>query len=623
MIISINWLKELVDFKENAKQIAEILTDLGLESNPIDTNNISVEITANRGDCLSILGIARELSAKLNSPLKLPDSKIDESEITEKLSLNLSDEVKKLTPRFSYRIISDIKIGPSTKEIVEKIESYGFRSINNVVDITNLIMIELGQPMHAFDFDKLKGELKLRLSKDNEKIITLDGKEHTLKEGSLVGESNGKLVDLVGIMGGFYSEVDASTKTIVLQAAIFDPVNIRKTSKYLNHTTDASYRYERGVDQAITIESLNRAANLILQTCNAKVGKIENLEFAPIEKRKIVYNVEKINALLGVNFSQGEIKQSLEKLGFTVEDDIAFVPSWRLHDIYIWQDLAEEVLRLNGYDKLKAENLIQTKPKDNSEFTYKESIKDKLINLGFSETLSYSFISRKDLEIFSLNKNELTKIEKPLSLDFEYFRPALYINVLKQIAKNPWFSSVLFFEIGHTILANKEEEKLIVMVADKDGCKILEEAIKTLRIETKIIEIDSKITANFKIKKPVHYFETELPRPENQKYQFVDLPITKAKMPSAFPPAQIDLAFIAAKDLNSNKVELFLNNQENVVLAELFDEFESDKFGKDKKNIAYHLWIEKSNTALSEKEIAEIRQKIIDKASIEFSLTLR
>ncbi|MDD3773949.1 MAG: phenylalanine--tRNA ligase beta subunit-related protein, partial [Patescibacteria group bacterium] len=305
MKISLSWLREFVDFKENASEIADFLSGLGLESEKIDEENINVEITANRGDALSILGLAREISAKLNLPLNLPKPKIEAKKNDYNFKLNFSDEAKKIVPRFTYRILKNIKIGPTPPSLVKKIESYGFRSINNVVDITNLVMIELGQPMHAFDAGKINYNLNLRLSTADEKIITLDGKEHTLKEGSLVGEdNNGRLIDLCGIMGGFYSEVDEKTTNIILQAAIFDPINIRKTSKYLNHTTDASYRYERGVDQDQTILALDRATELILQSSSGEIGKIADIENQKIEKRIITANYDKINNLLGIEFTR-------------------------------------------------------------------------------------------------------------------------------------------------------------------------------------------------------------------------------------------------------------------------------------------------------------------------------
>jgi phenylalanyl-tRNA synthetase beta chain len=625
MKININWLKELVDFKETASQIAEILTGLGLESEEIDVNIISVETTANRGDCLSMLGLARELSAKLNLPFQLPESKIKISVNNQKLSLKINEDSKKFVPRFSYRIINGIKIGPSPKKIVEKIESYGFRPINNVVDITNLIMIELGQPLHAFDAKKLGGALNLRLSSDGEKILTLDGKEHTLKAGSLVGENQaGKLVDLCGIMGGFYSEVDVKTTNIILQAAIFDPINIRTTAKYLNHTTDASYRYERGVDQAMTLFSLDRATDLILKTAKGQAAEIEDLIIQPLEKRKIKFDFNKINKLLGTKFSDVKIKQSLEKLGFKISNDqIAIVPSFRLHDIYFWQDLAEETLREIGYSNLKPEILPQTKAITNQKFSQKEFVKDTLAGLGFSETLSYSFISRNDLALFNLDKNKLVKIKKPLSLENEYFRPSLYLNVLKQVTKNPWFSEVKFFEIGRVVDLNKEEEKLTVLVAGKNAQKELQGVAKALGIATEILEINPSITQKLKIKKPVFYFEIPILKLENNEYQFKILSLIKVKTPSNFPPAQIDLAFIADKSINASEIEKFLNKQENIILAELFDEFASDKFGKDKKNIAYHLWLEKMDGALSEIEIKQITDKIVSSVNFKFSTNLR
>jgi phenylalanyl-tRNA synthetase beta chain len=628
MKIKISWLKELVNFKQNAAELAEIFSELGLEAEIIDEENILVEVTANRGDCLSMLGLARELSAKLNLSLDLPKVSVEESEIKTNFKVIFSDEAKKLVPRYTYRILKNIKIGPSPADWIKKLESYGFRSINNVVDATNLVMIELGQPMHAFDADKLNGSLNLRGSAAGEKILTLDGKEHTLKIGSLVGENNdGKLVDLCGIMGGFYSEVDEKTHNIVLQAAIFDSVSIRTTSKYLNHTTDASYRYERGVDQAQTSLALDRSSELILKT-GGEAGRGVDLENQKIEERQIKVEYSKINDLLGINFTIAEINQNLEKLGFKIlnSDNKNFsvqVPSFRLHDIYFAVDLAEEVLRLSGCDKLIPGNLADKKAKNNNYFNYKENLKDQLAQNGFSETLSYSFISRDDVGIFDLKKEELVKIKKPLSVEFEYFRSYLCINVLKQVARNPWFSEVKLFEIGRVADINQEEEKLVVMLAQKNGQAELEKIVEKLGLKVEIKEVSQKILDQFKIKKPVCYFEVKLNKEIKENCSYQILSFAKTKIPSNFPPSVIDLAFITNEKINASEIENFLNGQDNVILAELFDEFKSDKFGVNKKNLAYHLWLEKKDGALSEQEIRIIREQIIEAVNSKFITTLR
>lgn len=628
MKININWLKEFVDFKEGANEIAKILSNLGLEAEIVDEQTLNVEVTANRGDCLSIFGLAREISAKLDLPLNSPKPEIKEISGSGKLNINFSAEAKKLIPRYTYRILKNIKIGPTPVDLVKKLESYGFRSINNVVDITNFVMIELGQPMHAFDLDKLKNKLKLRLSKEGEKIITLDGKEHILKAGILIGEDkNNKLVDLCGIMGGFYSEVDEKTRNIVLQAAIFDPINIRTTSRYLNHTTDASYRYERGVDQNLALLALNRATELILKISGGEAGRVEDLENKKIEHRIIKIDNLKINNLLGTNFSAKEMKESLEKLGFKIiESDNNFsvqVPSFRLYDIYFAVDLGEEILRLNGYDKIKPANLTKIIKKPNNYFSYKENLKDKLAKVGFSETLSYSFISRQDVPLFDLSENDLVRIKKPMSHEFEFFRPALYINVLKQVARNPWFNEVKFFEIGRVATDNFEEERIVVMSAQKDGRKELEKIAQDMGLKVSITQVLSKITQQLKIKKPVFYFEFKLDDQIDKSFSYTKLPLKKAKTPSIFPPAQIDLAFITDEKVESNEIEEFLNKQENVILAEVFDEFKSDKFGAHKKNLAYHLWLEKKDGALSENEIKQITDKIVNLVNSKFSTALR
>jgi len=644
MEISLSWLKELARIGKTTEEVQNILVDLGIETEIKTKDILEIEINPNRGDCLSILGIARELSAKLGKPISLPKTQIKESDLGLKLDLNISKDAQKLIPRFTYRIIKGIKIGPSPKEIVEKLESYGFRSLNNVVDITNLVMIELGQPLHAFDWKKIGGKLALRLAKKGEKVLTLDGKERNLPEGALIAEDDtGKITDLAGIMGGFYSEVDEKTETIVLQAAIFDPISIRKTSKFLNHTTDASYRYERGVDFAMTKKALDRATDLILKIAGgeaglptealprrqaglAKAGKVEDLKFKPLEKRIIALDPEKLNYLLGNNFSKEEMKEALEKFGFKVlENEILkiTVPSFRLYDIYFWQDLAEEVLRFKGYSSLPSENLTPQKSLLNLNFKFKENLKDILIDLGFSETLSYSFISDKDLRTFNLNKKDLLKIKNPLSKEFAFFRPNLEINLLKQVAKNPWFKNINFFEIGDIYFRGEEKEKIIILSTSRSQLEKNLEKLKKWGFDSEINQVSQKILDQLKIKKEVYFLEMDLVYPESGDFKFKDLKIQSCKIPSSFPPAQIDLAFVVDQELDSKIIEEEILKNPQAILTELFDEFKSSKFGKNKKNIAYHLWIEDKNKALSENDIENISQDIVKNIEDKFQAKLR
>lgn len=299
MKVSLNWLKDYIDIDKTPEELAEDLSLFGHEAEvdrPERSRGISsdaiidLEITPNRGDCLSILGIAREVSAMYNTKLKYSTSKLRSIVVTN-LDKKIEVEIEKpeICPRFTARIIDNIKIGESSKQIQERLTTYGFRPINNIVDITNYVMVATGQPLHAFDYDKIKdGVMNIRQAKKGEEVKTLDGQNRVLDDGAIVIEDDEKIYDLAGIMGGIKSEVDENTKTIILQGAIFDPILIRKTSKYLNHVTDASYRYERGVDFEGTITGVDLAAEMIKESCpEAKVGELIDQKLKSYEVMKL------------------------------------------------------------------------------------------------------------------------------------------------------------------------------------------------------------------------------------------------------------------------------------------------------------------------------------------------
>jgi len=629
MLISLSWLKEFVDFELNAEDTAQLLCGLGLETEVKNDNLLDIEITPNRGDCLSVLGVAREIAAKLGKNLHLPKPKIKEESEDLAFDLRFSAKAKERTFRYTYRVVRDIKVQASPKWIQDKLISYGFRPINNIVDITNLVMIELGQPLHAFDFEKLGGTLFLRTAKKGESLITLDGKERKLSKDILVAEDKkGRLTDLCGIMGGFYSEVSENTKTIILQSAVFDPITIRLASKKLRHQTDASYRYERAVDFLITKLALDRATELILAASGGRALPAKDLVFREPQKEKIDFSLQQLNNLLGSSFSANEVGEILERLNFVVQKNgVNFsvqAPSYRWFDIKYWQDIAEEVLRVKGYDSLPSEALSSTTKPANPEFSFKEFFKDKLAALGFSETLSCSFISRQDKDIFSFSKP--LKIKNPLSIENEYFRPVLLVNLLKQVAGNPWFSEVKFFEIGRVADKKGEAEHLIVLVAKKKGRKEIEKAQKelsSLGIKTKIEEVSQSILQKLKIKKPVFYLETALVPAKRKKVDFILPKIIKVKTPSSFPPAQIDLSFIVSCQVKAEEIEKTLGSHPRVILVELFDEFQSEKFGKNRKSVAFHLWLEHPKRALKEKEIVEIMESLAQDVEKKFTAQWR
>jgi phenylalanyl-tRNA synthetase beta chain len=628
MKISYNWLKDYVDIQKSPAELADDLSLFGHGVESIekigDDYVLDLEITPNRGDCLSILGIAREIAALHNSKINT-DSLIvssigvfDEFNLSKKINVQIVDPV--ICPRFTARVIDRIKIGESPKWMQEKLQSYGFRPINNIVDITNFVMIELGQPLHAFDYDKIKnGLMRIRKARKNEEVITLDGVKRILNEGAIIIEDDEKIYDLAGIMGGKNSEVDDNTKTIILQGAIFDPVLIRRTSKELHHVTDASYRYERGVDFKGTTAAVERAASLIGQTSSGcQIGQMIDIQSQKFEPLKIEFSAKQINHLLGTNFSEKEITHYLERLGFKVSSCLAEVPSWRVRDVKIWQDLAEEVARLYGYQKIKKTILSRQPPaQENKEWEREQKIKDCLTNFGFTEVESYPYLSTKDLENAELDPKNCLEIKNPLSVETQFLRPDLLPSILKQIAKNPWSPQIKIFEIG-TIFRKSGEEKQIAIASTIK--------VKVGQIDLK--EVKPQILDKFKIRKKVYLqvmdldnFAKKVSLPNSYKIEF---PNIQYRPISAFPPVVFDLAIIVDQGTTEEKVEEIIKKTSPLVYyLELFDIYVGPQIPKGKKSLAYHITLSSYDHTLTTEQIKNVRQKIISNLKEKLNASIR
>jgi len=628
MKISYEWLKDYVEIVKTPEKLAKDLSLFGHEVESVekigDDYVLDFEITPNRGDCLSILGLAREIAALYKTKLQITNYEVKTEKIDKKIDVKIVNP--QLCPRFTARIIDNITIGESPKRMQGKLATYGFRPINNIVDITNFAMVATGQPLHAFDYDKIQnGLMNIRQAKKGEEVMTLDGQNRVLNEGAIIIEDEEKIYDLAGIMGGINSEVDDKTKTIVLQGAIFDPILIRKASKYLNHITDASYRYERGVDFEKTIAGVDMAASLIKESCpEAKIGELIDIKSKKPRACKIEHDMAKVNKLLGTNIQEKEAQDYLTRLGFKINDNIVFVPSFREYDVKIWQDLAEEIARVYGYNNLAKNNLDKEKAKENEEFIKTEYIKDILANLGFVEIYSYSFIDQAKIPVLGYKIEELVQIEKPLSPETEYLRPSLLGSLLNVIAKNPWAPEVNIFEIEKVFTPSGEKLQLGLASTGKKA-ELLWKAIETLNLKTDALVVEKKLLDKYKIRRPVNYalFSLDDVNIASNKYT-LDISHNKYHPISRYAPTVRDLAFIVEKDIDtSNIIEEISKNDGRILLVELFDEFVSEKFGPNKKNVAFHIWLQEKDQPMKDEDIEEILKKIISVVADKFGGKLR
>lgn len=598
---------------------------------------IDLDVTANRGDCLSHIGVAREIAAFENSSSKkepITLSKTDPAHTSSKISVEVKNP--DLCPQYLARVITGVKIGPSPKWMQDRLIACCAKPINNVVDVTNYILLDLGHPMHAFDWKKItNSKIVFRNAKKNEDIVTLDGEIRHLDCEMLVIADSEKAVAIAGIMGGKNSEVDVSTETIVLEAAEFDRKSIRKTAKSLGLSTEASYRFERGIDSGAIEYAINKAADLIVQTAGGKIlqGIVKSGE-KPI-RNDIVIKYEKISQLLGEKIEPDLANHTLRHLGFTINDNIAVVPTWR-HDVSIWQDLAEEIGRVIGYNKIKPVALPKTKLAEKTKYYFLEKIKDSLAMAGYTETMNYPFLSEADVVTANLKSKRLLEIANPMQPEYKYLRASLIPGLLKNIAKNPSFDPIQIFEFGHVYSKTGENINLAVATAGKSSSShtttvndIIAEIGGSKSI--KISEFSRDGLQQYKIKKPqVIISEINLTQVlEKRKIdQNLNLKISKNDVVyrgvSKYPAITRDLAFIVDKKIDAKNIsDEIYSLSELVNRVELFDEFASNKFGVDKKNIAYHIYLQSPEKTLRDSEALEITGNIIKQVEKKFKAILR
>lgn len=633
MKISYNWLKDYVDVDKTPQELANDLSMFGFAKESIDKVGsdtvLDLEINPNRGDVLSILGIAREIAALYNLKIKSTTYELQSKGIDKNIKVKITEP--KICPRFTARIIENIKIKDSPLWLKERLATYGFRPISNIVDITNYVMIATGQPIHAFDFEKINaGQMEITQAKGDEELMTLDGQNRILPAGALIIRDSQKIYDLAGIMGGSNSEVDNKTKTIVLQGAIFDPVLIRRTSKKLNHLTDASYRYERGVDYEGTIFGVDMAAQLIYKTCpDAKIGNLIDIKSQQPKDVKISLNLDKINKLLGTDLSLEKAKEYLERLNFQIAASgnllAISVPSYRQYDVKIWQDLAEEIARIYGFNKIKSRSFKQAAiPETNKDWLKREIVKDILKDLGFTEVMSLSFIDKEKIELLGFKTSDCQEVQNPLSEETRFLRPTLVSSLLDLIAKNPWSPEIAIFEVGK-ILKKYGEKWQVGMATVGNSENFLMEAMKRLSCQGEIISLNQEILDFYKIRRPVKVLIFDLEGIEIKKPSIKeDFGKICYREISKYPPTVRDLAFIVHQDILAKDIQNeIIKTSQKILLVELFDEFESDKFGKDNKNVAFHVWLEDLSKPMAEEDVNLIIKSIIKKTEEEFKAKIR
>ena len=697
MKIQLDWLKEYVDFDVSTEKLGQLLTMAGLEieaqetvklGDGTKTEVLELNVTPNRGYCLSYFGVAREVAALMNKNYKYPDY---ESELKKNWGPNLVEEkltvdnrAPELCLRYSGMVIEDVKIGPSPKWLVDRLTAIGLRSVNNIVDITNFVLMEYGQPLHAFDKDLLDGsEIIVRHAAKNEAFTSLDGIELKLDEDTLVIADTSKAIALAGIMGGANSQVKETTRNIILESASFDSVIVRKGSKKYGLRSDSSIRFERGVDIKGVIAAQTRAALLIKKLAGGIIskGRVDVCPL-PLPNKVIFLRVSRLNEVLGCSLSVDHIENLLFRLGTKAskqKDCESFsvgIPSFRpflTREI----DLIEEVARLNGFDKIEVTSpSAKISPvRLTSKQLAIRNVKNLLSHTGFSEVLTYSFIgetiAKQFQSAFSRNcEINAIALKNPISSDMAVMRPSLLPGLIHSLIRN--FSKgqkhVKIFEFGNVFINSKEnryEERMVFagLIAGTHGNNVWEQTgssydyfdLKgTLDSVTRFLKLN--LTEQPRSERPFMlagknvrlmangqdcgYFGGlsssvvrlyELPRHCIVFELDFDILIHSCSKKASFfplpkfPETFRDISILIDKTVASGEVMSKISQIGEPLLSkvELYDHFEGKRVQEGKKSLTYALTFQSSERTLVDEEINPIFDKMVKTLWSQFGATLR
>lgn len=634
---------------------------------------IEFEVTSNRPDCLSMEGIAREAAVALKTNFKVPEIKYSEKIGDTQEEARVVVEDPQLCPRYCARVVRNVKIGPSPRWMRRRLAAAGVRPINNIVDITNYVMLELGQPMHAFDLDKIKDStIIIRRAKEGEKLVTLDKQERILTENMLVIADPEKAIGLAGVMGGYNTEVTSDTRNVILESANFDKASIRLTSKALGLRSEASIRFEKGLDIINAERAIDRAAQLIEELGAGEVveGKIDVCNVS-LDPRILEIEWKRINALLGLDLKVEDICGILDSLSFKTEvkDDLLVVevPSFR-QDIEGVADLAEEVARIYGYDKIPMTLMEGSRAQGARTRDQKllDIAKRTLTAMGLFEAVTYSFESPKVYGKIGFKPEEypdLVTIANPLGEDQSAMRTSLIPSILEVLARNRSRSieECRIFEIGNIFIPKSVPvkelpiERLTLTIGQYgqdidfytlkgqvegllDVFGILEDVefvpyshpslhpgrtaiVKIGDQELGILgEVHPKVCDNYNFKTRVYLAELNfelMVRMAKTEKQYIHLP--------KYPAITRDLAIVVSKNVLASNVEKLIKKTGGELLesVELFDIYEGSQIPEGHRSLAYSLSYRSAERTLKDEDINPIHDKIVNALIESFDAQLR
>ena len=655
------------------KGICELDSDAPIGEDPLkylglDDTLYELDVHKHRNnDCYYHIGFAYEVASILNREVKLPDETYKEIEENIKDKFNLSVETDKC-PYYIAKMVKGITIKQSPEFIKKRLISAGMRPINNVVDISNYVMLEYGQPMHFFDYDKLGNNILVRNAKDNEEITTLDEKVRVLNSSDIVITDGKKPVCIAGVMGGLNTEVDENTKTILIESAIFDSISIRNTASRLDLRSEASIRYGKGLNYEYTMSAINRACHLLEKYADAKIlsGIIKHDKLDKSEKI-VEFKSDDVNKLLGITISDSDMEVELNRLGFEYKKDkdkfTVTIPNRRLDIDPNVNDIAEEIGRLYGYH-----NLVSTLPKVPirkgvyvGDVKIRKSISKRLRTLGLNECKTYTLVSPKMSKLFKYEDKDNIVLPNPMSTDKSVVRTTLIPSLLNIYNYNKLrkANDILVYEISKTYDINYNEDTKVSILMKGNYITsswnksmevdfylikgIIENLLEFLGFKNRysfivdtIPDLHPGISAKILLdREEIGIIGRVHPSIEKDDIYVAELSMTKLyektvkplkyKSASKYPGIEKDVAFIVNKDTTNEEIVNVIKKSGGRLLTniDVFDIYVGDKIGNDEKSIAYNLKFEDETRTLTDEEVMNIFNKIISEVESKLNAKVR
>ena len=675
-LISKEWQDGIYVLPEEIEVGTDAAKVLGL-----DDTVLELDLTPNRADCLSMIGVAYEVAALLGREVRLPERTFTETNEKTSDYIRVEIQQKEDNPFYYARVIKNVTIGPSPQWMQNYLTAAGIRPINNVVDITNFVLMEYGQPLHAFDYDRFGSkEVVVRRAHDEEKITTLDGEERVLSPEHLAITNGKEPVALAGVMGGAFSEVQEDTTTVLLEAAYFSPIRVRRASHAFGLRSEASQRYEKGIDPFRVEEAAERALSLLEKYAGGEVLQgVVARDYRVQEKRTVTSTTDRLNQILGTNIATSEILSIFERLRFEVtEEDEAFtihVPTRRL-DISIEEDIAEEVARLYGYNKIPTTLPIsKTTPGAlTAEQKARRQVRRYLEASGFSEALTYSLTSPEKTTRFLLEEvPETVRLSMPMSEERSVLRTSLIPHLLDAIQHNlnRQVRDVALFEIGDIFIAQKEKEndlpteKMLLGLAMTGTWESHRWQGEEKKVDFYVIKgVLEGLFASLGISEEVTYSPSE--RPDMHPGRSADIhwngefigivgqihPLTAKEWDvketyvaqiylghllekekevrlyeplPRYPSITRDIALVVDKDISAGDVKAVIASAGGELLKQitLFDVYEGEHLEEGKKSLAFSLVYLDPNRTLTDEEVTTVHESVLQELETKLHATLR